>query len=166
MPSKLQSSLSFPLLFSMMIWVENLIPPGSSLCFRNILSVPCKLLWTFCYATQKPLSHQWPCPFSIELKEGRWHPFSCLPFSSYAWCLCLVSLYWIELLLPVPLFCETWLFRVGVCVLCMYMCVLGVTVNPLSFMDWPFGNYCCICRTVPDNKQTGDCDGTPNKTLF
>ena len=49
---------------------------------------------------------------------------------------------------------------------CMYMCVLGVTLNTLSFMGWPFGNYCCICRTVPDNKQTGDCDDTPNKTLF
>lgn len=72
-----------------------------------------------------------------------------------------------ELLLPVPLVLLVMaLWSWGVCVCCAcYMCVLGVTVNTLSFVGWPFGNYCCICRTVPDNKQTSDCDGgTPNKT--
>lgn len=145
-PSKLQSSLSFPLLFSMMIWVKNLIPPGSSLCFQNVLSVLCKLLWTFCYATWMSLSHQWPCPFSIELEERHWHPFSCLPYSSYAWCLCLVSLYWMNCCFLFLCFVSHGSLELG-CVCCAcYMYVLGVTVNTLSFMGWPFGNYCCICK--------------------
>lgn len=51
------------------------------------------------------------------------------------------------------------------CVVHVNMCVLGVIVNTLSIVGWPFGNYCCICRTVPDKKQTSDCGGgTPNKT--